>query len=147
MCCKGAWALDAAAATPGGCNNGSRPTTPGALAQEPIQANKALGEVVAELARLAQRLRPGMRVGHHPHVVPQPPTASAAQPQLTQGTTSGSPDMSCSEVADVQQVVSAAEAASGSGAAPGADIIHGIPLKLAVVSAMWWWWWGLMQAS
>jgi hypothetical protein len=32
-------------------------------------------------------------------------------------------------------VVTAAEAAAGSGAAPGADVIHSMPLKLAVVSA------------
>lgn len=123
---QGAWALDATPPTApptGSASGASRPATPPAAGQaSKPQGHKALGEVVAELARLAQRLRPKLAAWQQRQQVSQEATAAEGEQGALQAEDEAVP------------VESAAEAAAGSGAAPGADVIHSMPLKLAVVS-------------
>jgi hypothetical protein len=92
-------------------------------------ANKSLGKVVAELAQLAQKLRPKLAAAQQ---------QQQQQPQESQSVEEGASSGSAEGLEAPESraaVVTAAEAAAGSGAAPGADVIHSMPLKLAVVSA------------
>jgi hypothetical protein len=100
---------------------------PAAAATIAPHANKSLGVVVAELAQLAQKLRPKMAAAQQqdqqqePHAVQE--GASSGSAQGIEAPEGPAP------------ILTAVEAAAGSGAAPGADVIHSMPLKLAVVSA------------
>lgn len=143
---EGAWALPPAAVPTG-------PTAAGVQAvpaPPPPQSHKALGEVVADLAKLSQKLKPQLAAAQQAqkqclqeqHCTQQPgaellegdgvqaaaeDTSNAVVPaggDAAEGITAG----------PGPTLVTAAEAASGSGAAPGADVIHTIPLRLAVVS-------------
>lgn len=140
LACQGAWALDtataqAAAAASTGAVGGSAssPPTPAVVpaAAVPVapHAKKSLGEVVAELAQLAQKLRPKMAAAQ------QQSQQQQQESQLVEEGTSGGSAEGLEAPESPAPFVTAAEAAAGSGAASGADVIHSMPLKLAVVSA------------
>jgi hypothetical protein len=128
---QGVWALLDAGPAPAAVpvtSTTSRPTTP-AVQAPPPQPSKALGEVVADLAKLSQQLKT------RPAFSAQPPQQQAQLQQeetpAEQSDTTGAEART--GAAHQQPVVTAAEAAAGSNAAPCADVIHSIPLKLAVV--------------
>lgn len=147
---EGAWALPPAAA-PAAAPTG--PTAAGVQAVPalpPPQSHKALGEVVADLAKLSQKLKPQLAAAQQAQKQRPQEQQCTQQPgaELLEGdgTQAAADDTSSDAVpADGDAaagiaagpgpaLVSAAEAASGSGAAPGADVIHTLPLRLAVVS-------------
>lgn len=140
---QGAWALPptpAAASAPAPAGSAIRPSTPSLLgppAQQTPQSNKALGEVVAELAKLSQKLAPKLAAMQQQRQQ-QEQEAPTQDGPVSEDKGSSSVllegDETAADVTASEPVVSAAEAASGTGAAPGAEIIHTIPLKLAVVS-------------
>lgn len=135
LCCQGAWAVEPAPAA-AVSSAGSRPVTPAMQPPRP-QLNKALGEVIGELAQLSQKLRPKLQAAAATTVPqPQQPTEPQQPGQGSEPAADGEGEGSgeLGPAAAAKPVVSAAGAAAGSGAAPGADVIHTIPLKLAVVS-------------
>lgn len=132
LACQGAWALDPAPTTQpaaGAASGASRPATPAPAAGQASkpQGHTALGEAVAELAHLAQKLRPKLAAAQ----VTKEQTQHGQEP-VSVATTDGDQE-SLEAEAEAAPVESAAEAAAGTGAAPGADVIHSMPLKLAVV--------------
>lgn len=147
---EGAWTLPPAAA-PAAAPTG--PTAAGVQAvpaPPPPQSHKALGEVVVDLAKLSQKLKSHLTAAQQAQKQRLQEQQCRQQPgaQLLEGdgVQAAADDASSAVVpadGDAAEgitagpgptLVSAAEAASGSGAAPGADVIHTIPLRLAVVS-------------
>lgn len=103
------------------------------------QCSAAVAEVVAELAALAQKLhrngwKPTPRRAAAPAAAADAGQAPAPDSPQT-GAGLPAPDASGGNAGELAAFVTAAEAAAGSGAAPGADVIQTIPLKLAVVSS------------
>jgi hypothetical protein len=144
---QGAWAVPPAllAAGAGASAAGaSRPSTPAPQATlvAQIPQSKALGEVVAELAKLSQKLKPKLASIQQLSTQVQQQQQHASEDEREQEASMNG-DQDSTELVEepdaaaavpAARVPTAADVAAGTGAAPGADIIHTIPLKLAVVS-------------
>jgi hypothetical protein len=147
---QGAWAvppalLAAAAPAPAPPAGASRPSTPALqaplVAQVP-QSNKALGEIVAELAKLSQKLKPKLAsIQQLGKQVQQQQQHAAEGEREQEASADGGKDSEefvqepdAAAAVPAARVPTAAEVAAGTGAALGAETIHTIPLKLAVVS-------------